>query len=182
MGSKILRRLGLSIISLFLISVISFALMQLAPGGPLAVYAENPKISAADKERIKIRLGLDKPAHIRYVLWLNSTLHGDLGISYKTGRPVATEILERLPATLLLMFVSFLISIGIAIPIGIYSATHRNSFADYLVTTGSFLGLSLPTFWFGLLMIFVFALWLKIFPAIHYGFVPLPFSGNIFDI
>lgn len=159
MAKKIIKRLLMSLASLFVISIISFALMQLAPGGPMAMYAENPKISAADRERIKVQLGLDKPAHIRYLIWVRNLLRGDLGISYKTGRPVAEEIAERLPATLKLMFVSFLISIGIAIPVGIYSATHRYSLLDYGVTFGSFLGISLPVFWFGLLMIYVFALW-----------------------
>ncbi len=165
MGKKLLKRMAISLVTLFIISILSFALMELAPGGPMAVYAENPKISKADKERIKARLGLDKPAHVRYYLWLTNILKGDLGTSYKTGRPVATEILQLLPATLKLMTVSFLISIGIAIPIGIYSATHRYSWVDNLVTFGSFFGLSLPVFWFGLLMIYVFALWTKLLPA-----------------
>lgn len=165
MGLKLLKRLLASLMSLGLISVISFGLMNLAPGGPMAVYAENPKITAAAKARIIKQMGLDQPAAVRYVLWMKALFRGDLGLSYKTGRPVATEISERLPATLTLMAVSFLISVGIAIPIGIFSATHRNSWADYLVTFGSFIGLSLPTFWFGLLMLLVFSLKLDWFPA-----------------
>lgn len=168
MGKKLLKRFVISLLSLFIISIISFSLMQLAPGGPMAIYAENPKISQADRERIKIRMGLDKPAHIQYICWMRALLHGDLGTSYKTGRPVAREILDRLPATLKLMFVSFLISIGIAIPIGIYSATHRYSTIDQVVTFGSFFGISLPVFWFGLLMIYIFALWSKLLPAGSY--------------
>jgi peptide/nickel transport system permease protein len=164
-GRKILKRAFFSLVSLVIISLISFALINLAPGGPMAVYAENPKISAAAKERIKKQLGLDKPAPVRYGLWMKAMLHGDFGLSYKTGRPVTQEIAERLPATLTLMTVSFLISVGIAVPIGIFSATHRNSFPDYLVTFGSFVGLSLPTFWFGLLMLLVLALWLNWLPA-----------------
>jgi peptide/nickel transport system permease protein len=169
MGRKILVRLLVSIFSLFVISLFSFALMQLAPGGPMAMYAENPKITAADKERIKAQMGLDKPIHIRYYLWITHMLRGDLGTSYTTGRPVTKEILSRLPATLKLMFTSFLISVGIAIPIGIYSATHRYSVTDQLVTLGSFFGISIPAFWFGLLMILVFALTLKILPAGGYS-------------
>ncbi len=165
MRRKALKRLLISLISLIIISVISFALMNLAPGGPMAVYAENPKITAAAKARIARQMGLDQPAPVRYGLWIKAMVHGDLGLSYKTGRPVSTEIIERLPATLTLMVVSFLISISIAIPIGIFSATHRNSLGDYLVTFGSFIGLSLPTFWFGMLMILFFALWLGWFPA-----------------
>jgi peptide/nickel transport system permease protein len=110
-------------------------------------------------------LGLDKPAPVRYFLWVKAMIRGDFGLSYKTGRPVVQEIGERLPATLTLMTLSFLISVGIAIPVGIFSATHRHSFVDYLVTFGSFVGLSLPTFWFGLLMILILALWLNWFPA-----------------
>ena len=162
---KISQRILISFLSLVLVSILSFGLMQLAPGGPMAVYAENPKITASDKERIKIKLGLDKPIQIRYTLWAGHILGGDLGLSYKTGRPVTTEITERLPATLTLMLFSFLISMAIAIPIGIYSATHRNSLPDYLATFGSFFGLSIPTFWFGLVMIFIFGLYFKLLPA-----------------
>jgi peptide/nickel transport system permease protein len=169
MGRKVIKRILVSILSLFVISIFSFALMQLAPGGPMAMYAENPKITAADKERIKVQMGLDKPVHIRYYRWITHMLRGDMGKSYMTGRPVSTEILTRLPATLKLMFASFIISVGIAIPIGIYSATHRYSFADQIVTFGSFFGISIPSFWFGLLMILVFSLSLKILPAGGYS-------------
>lgn len=163
--NKLLKRLLISLLSLFIISLISFALMNLAPGGPMAMYAENPKISKADRVRIAKAMGLDKPAPVRYVIWISKFVRGDMGLSYKTGRPVSYEILSRLPNTLKLMFVSFLLSVGVAIPIGIYSATHRYSLADHAVTFGSFLGLSIPSFWFGLLMIFAFSIWLKVLPA-----------------
>lgn len=165
MAKKVAKRLLVSILSLWVISVLSFALMQLAPGGPMAMYAENPKISYADRMRIIQQMGLDKPAHIRYGIWLKNTIKGDLGLSYDTGRPVAVEIKTRLPATLKLMTASFIISLSIAIPIGIYSATHRYSAADNFFTTASFLGLSIPSFWFGLLMLYVFAVWLKVLPG-----------------
>jgi peptide/nickel transport system permease protein len=180
LGRKILKRALFSLVSLVIISVISFALMNLAPGGPMAVYAENPKITAAAKQRIQKQLGLDKSAPVRYGLWMKAMVHGDFGLSYKTGRPVIREITERLPATITLMTVSFLISVGIAIPIGIFSATHRNSYADYLVTFGSFVGLSLPTFWFGLLIILVLSLWLNLFPA--GGYLTPWFSATDFPI
>lgn len=165
MNNKYVNRIAISLLSLLVISVLSFALMELAPGSPTARFAENPKISKADRERIAIRFGLDKPVHIRYVIWLKNMAQGDLGHSYMTGRPVLTEILERLPATLKLMSFSFLISVAIAIPLGIYSATHRYSFIDNFVTLGSFFGLSMPSFWFGLLLIYVFSLWLGVLPA-----------------
>ncbi len=165
MTKKIARRFLVSLFSLLVISVLSFALMQLAPGGPMAMYAENPKITYADRMRIAQQLGLDKPAHVRYVIWLKNTVRGDLGLSYATGRPVAREITDRLPATLKLMAASFLISISIAIPIGIYSATHRYSLFDNVVTFFSFLGISMPAFWFGLLMLYVFSIWLGVLPG-----------------
>jgi peptide/nickel transport system permease protein len=165
MAKKMARRLLISIFSLWVISLLSFGLMELAPGGPMAMYAENPKITYADRMRIAEQLGLDKPAHVRYVIWLKNTARGELGTSYATGRPVSKEISDRLPATLKLMTASFLLSIIIAIPIGIYSATHRYSPVDNAVTLGSFLGISMPAFWFGLLMLYVFSIWLRVLPG-----------------
>lgn len=165
MKNKIVRRIAIYLLSLLVISALSFALMELAPGSPMSRYAENPKISRSDRERIAQRFGLDKPAYVRYFIWLKNAAQGDLGTSFMTGRPVIREILDRLPATLKLMFVSFLISVGIALPIGIYSATHRYSSIDNSLTFGSFFGLSIPTFWFGLLMIYTFAICLKWLPA-----------------
>jgi peptide/nickel transport system permease protein len=153
--------------------------MELAPGSPMSRYAENPKISRADRERIAQRFGLDKPAHIRYFLWLKNAAQGELGTSFMTGRPVSREILDRLPATLKLMFVSFLLSVLIAIPTGIYSATHRYSSVDNSLTFGSFFGLSIPTFWFGLLMIYCFSIWLKWLPA--GGQITPWFNPNIYS-
>ncbi|MDW7651113.1 MAG: ABC transporter permease [Bacillota bacterium] len=165
MNNKIVRRIAISLLSLLVISVLSFALMELSPGGPMDRYAENPKISQADKERIAKKFGLDKPVHVRYVIWFKNLAQGDLGLSYQTGRPVMTEIMDRLPATLKLMMVSFLLSVMIAIPIGIYSSTHRYSSLDNISTFGSFIGLSIPSFWFGLLMIYVFSIRLGVLPA-----------------
>ncbi|MBS3885658.1 MAG: ABC transporter permease [Dethiobacter sp.] len=165
MGNRYLRRLATLFFSLFVISLLSFALIEFSPGGAMARYVENPNISQADRTRMAERFGLDRPAPLRYFIWLRNTVQGDLGTSFMTGRPVLTEILERLPATLKLMTFSFFISIIVAIPIGIYSATHRHSLFDHLAATGSFLGLSLPSFWFGLLMIYIFAIWLNWLPS-----------------
>lgn len=165
MGSKYIKRLVTFLLSLFVVSLLSFALLEFSPGGPMARYVENPKMSQADRARIAERFGLDKPASVRYFIWLRNTAQGDLGTSFMTGRPVLTEILERLPATFKLMSVSFFMTIIIAIPIGIYSATHRNSLLDRLGAIGCFLGFSLPAFWFGFLMIYVFSVWLSWLPA-----------------
>ncbi len=165
MGNRYLKRLATLLLSLFIVSLLAFTLIELSPGGAMARYLENPKISQADRARIALRFGLDKPAPVRYLIWLRNTVQGDLGISLMTGRPVLTEILERLPATLKLMTVSFIISLFAAIAIGIYSATHRHSLGDNLAAACSFLFLSLPSFWFGLLMIYLFAIRLDWLPA-----------------
>jgi peptide/nickel transport system permease protein len=186
MGKKVARRLLISIFSLWVISLLSFGLMELTPGGPMALYAENPKITYADRMRIAQQLGLDKPAHVRYVIWVKNVVRGDLGTSYATGRPVAKEILVRLPATLKLMTVSFILSVMIAIPIGIYSATHRYSVFDNIVTTGSFFGLSLPVFWFGILSpppklktVFIFMILFNAFMTASSVTRMWPISSNI---
>ena len=165
MNNKIVRRIVISLLSLLVISVLSFELMERAPGSPMARYADNPKFSRADKERLTERFGLDRPAHVRYVLWLSNFVQGDLGLSFQTGRPVVTEIRERLPATFKLMLASFMLSVMVAIPLGIYSATHRYTIIDNITTFGSLFGLSIPAFWFGLLMIYVFSIWLRVLPA-----------------
>lgn len=165
----VLKRLLLAVVALLIVSVISFSLMELVPGGPTAAYADNPKISQVARERIIEQMGLDRPAPERYFLWLKNITQGSMGDSYSTGRPVTTEILVRIPATLKLMVFSFLISLTIAIPLGVYSATHRYSFIDHLVTFGSFLGLSIPAFWFGLLLIYLFSVWFGLLPAGGYS-------------
>lgn len=180
MGNRYVRRLATFLLSLFVVSLLSFTIIEFSPGGPMARYVENPKMSQADRARIAEHFGLDKPAPVRYFIWLRNTAQGDLGTSFMTGRPVLTEILERLPATLRLMTVSFIISIIIAIPIGIYSATHRYSLLDNLTTTGIFLGLSLPSFWIGLLMIYIFAIWLRWLPA--GGMVTPWFDSSVYPL
>lgn len=169
MSAIIVKRVAVTLISLLIISALSFALMELAPGDALTRYAENPRITRADREKIAVNLGLDKPAYVRYVLWLKHIVRGDMGISFMTGRPVSEEILSRLPATLKLMGFSLFISLAVAVALGVYSATHKNTFVDHLISFSSFLGISIPSFWFGLLMIYIFALWLRILPAGGYS-------------
>ncbi|EEG77048.1 ABC transporter permease [Dethiobacter alkaliphilus] len=165
MRNKIVRRIAMSILSLLVISALTFFLMELAPGTPVSRYADNPRISRADRERIEKNMGLDRPAHIRYFIWLRNAAQGDLGLSYMTGQPVSQEIMARLPATLRLMGASFLVALIIAVPLGIYSATRRHSIVDSVLTAGSYLGLSVPAFWFGLILIYIFAVWLRWLPA-----------------
>ena len=134
MRVKIVRRVAVTLLSLLIISALSFALMELAPGDALTRYAENPRITRADREKIAVNLGLDKSAFVRYVLWLKQIVRGDMGLSYMTGRPVSKEILSRLPATLKLMGFSLILSLAVAVPLGVYSATHKNTLADHVLS------------------------------------------------
>lgn len=176
MGNYLLRRLLQAIPLLFGISIISFAIMHLAPGGPLAGYIMNPKVSPADIARLEHMWGLDQPLYIQYLKWLAAMLQGDWGWSYRTGRPVLSMILGRLPATLYLMSTSFLLSVIIAIPAGIISAIKRYSQFDYLVTIAAFMGVALPSFWFGLMMQLVFSIKLGWLPSAGMQTIGLGFN------
>lgn len=161
----ILRRSLQAVPLLLVISILSFGVMHLAPGGPLSGLRQNPKVKASDIERLERLYGLDQPAHIQYIKWVTATVSGDWGISYRTGRPVLHAIVERLPATLSLMGSAFILSLLIAIPVGILSAVYRYSFLDYAATIGSFMGIAIPTFWFGLMLQLLFSVKLGWLPS-----------------
>jgi peptide/nickel transport system permease protein len=165
MGAFILRRIWQSLILIVGVSVIGYALMFLAPGGPLAVYTLNPGVTAEDIERIERVMGLDRPFHIQYLNWAGGLLTGNWGTSFFAGRPVSDLVLERLPATLLLMGTSVAAAVMIGTAVGTLGAFRRYSVFDYLATTGAMVALSLPTFWFGLVAIYIFAVNLGWFPA-----------------
>ncbi len=165
MASFILNRLWQSVILVLGVSIIGFALMQLAPGGPLAVYTLNPTVTAQDIERIKVIFGLDQPAYVQYLKWAGGFLQGNWGFSFFGGRPVLGLVLERIPATLLLMGTSLSLAMVVGVAVGILGAVRRYSVFDYFATTGAMVALSLPTFWFGLVAIYVFAVELGWFPA-----------------
>ncbi len=154
------------------------------PGGPFDLLRNsNPRISADHIRRLNALLGLDKPVYERYFIWLNNLAHGNWSTSWTVsqGRPVAELIMTRLPYTVLLMGLSLIFSIIIAIPIGVYSAVKQYSWADYVVTALSFFGASMPTFFFGILMIVIFAVGLGWFPASG-GVATAAFPGNILDV
>jgi peptide/nickel transport system permease protein len=176
----ILRRLLHSIPLLIGVSLIGFALMHLAPGGPLAVYTLNPTITAQDIERIKIVFGLDQPMHIQYLKWAGGIFTGTWGNTFFGGRPVLTVILERVPATLILMGSALSLAILIGTAVGMLGAVRRYSLFDYLATTGAMFALSFPTFWFGLMAIFFFAVELRWFPS--GGMYTLGEEGNPLDL
>ena len=109
-------------------------------------------------ERVRVEMGLDKPVIVQYINYLAGIVtRGDLGTSYKTGVPVLTEVLERLPTTMILAGISTLISVGIGVPLGIAAATWQNTLVDYAASGLSFIGVSMPNFWQGLMNILVFS-------------------------
>ncbi len=147
------------------ITVISFLIMKLTPGDPVSLMSMSPHITPADLARMRHNFGFDQPVYIQYFKWLSALIRGDWGISLERGRPVIDIIANRLPNTLQLMAVSFVISVALAIPIGILSATKRYSWFDYSATTLSFFGVSMPVFWFGLILIVVFSVKLHLLPS-----------------
>ncbi len=142
-----------------------FLLVRSMPGGPLSAYEGNPDVRQEDLVRLREQLGLDEPLPAQYLRWLVRVGHGDLGWSLVAHRPVAAMIGERVPRTAYLMGLAFLVTLLIALPVGVLSARHQYSWFDHLITTGSFVGFSMPTFWSGLLAIMVFSVWLQWLPA-----------------
>jgi peptide/nickel transport system permease protein len=178
MRQFILKRLGQSVLLLFLISLLVFGILQLVPGGPLDQLAfSNPRITPEQFHNLEKLLGLDRPAHERYFTWLLGVLHGDLGSSWSVyyGRPVLSTIVGRLPLTLELMVISTIIALLIAIPVGILAAVRQYSRLDYAVTALSYFGISMPVFWFGLMMIVLFAVELRWLPT---SGVQTPITGG----
>jgi peptide/nickel transport system permease protein len=156
MTRYVVRRLLEFIPLLFVISLLLFILLQIIPGGQFAAYANNPDVSAADLARLEQELGLNDPLPVQYVRWLGNVLHGDWGFSIYTQRPALQEVGERLPNTIYLMGSAFVVALLIAIPIGLIAALRPYSIFDALTTTIAFAGQSVPTFWFGLILIVVF--------------------------
>lgn len=161
----LLLRFWQSIVLLFLVSLIGFMVLNLAPGGPLSQYALTPGMSKEALDRIAEQMGLNRPLPIQYIDWLWHLLQGNWGKSYRDGRPVLDIINGHLFATLLLMGSSTVISVVIGTWIGIRSAMRQGSAFDYVTTVAAMVALSIPTFWFGLIAIFTFSLWLHWLPA-----------------
>ena len=162
---NILRRVAQAIPLLLIISILVFALLHAAPGGPLAIYLENPNVRPEDIERLKRSLGLDRALPVQYMAWLRGFVTGDWGYSFADGRPVLTRMAERVPATLELIAASLIIAGVAAVPTGVLAAVRHRSMFDRAVTTLSLAGISLPIFWFGLLLQLLFAVSLGWLPS-----------------
>lgn len=163
MGRVILRRIVQGVPLLLLISVLVFGLLQAVPGGPLAAYLENPNVRPEDIARLRIAMGLDAPVGVQYLRWLGAFVRGDWGYSYADGRPVIDRVLERIPATLELVGASSVLALLLALPVGILAAVRRS--ADRITSVAATAGISLPVFWFGLLLQLVFAIQLGWLPS-----------------
>lgn len=183
MTTYIARRLVQTVVLLFLLSIILFALVNLAPGGPLSAYGQGRRLRPEQAEILKRQFGLDKPLPLQYVSWLIGNdwtqvdtngdgvadasgsrlgiLRGDFGFSYRTRKPVLDEIGQRFPNTIYLMSITMGLALLIAIPIGILSAVKQYSVFDFIATTFSFAGQAIPEFWLGLLLIIIFYVWLR---------------------
>jgi peptide/nickel transport system permease protein len=161
----LLNRLAQSLILLLLVSMIGFAVLNLAPGGPLSQFALTPGMTREAMDRIAHQMGLDRPLPIQYLDWIWRLAQGDWGKSYRDQQPVLQIIGSHLFATLLLMGTSMVISISLGTWIGVRSATRRHSLFDYTTSVAAMVALSIPTFWFGMVAIYLFALKLKWLPA-----------------
>lgn len=142
-----------------------YALINLAPGGPLSVLAASGELSLSDLEALKVSMGLDKPLVVRYFIWLGDLLHGDLGVSYRTSQEVEMMIGQRIIPSLMLTGTGIIGAILIGVPLGIISAYKPNSVWDHISTFISFIGASVPNFFLSLLLIYVLAVKLKLFPT-----------------
>jgi peptide/nickel transport system permease protein len=161
MTTYAIRRLLQTIPILFIISILLFFLVRSAPGGPLTSARRNPNVTKEQIEALEEKLGLNDPLPVQYGRWMGGVLTGNLGDSIKFRRPVNEMIAERIPNTLLLVGVSFLLTLLIAVPIGVLSARKPYSLFDYSMTTVTFIGQSIPVYWLGLGLIVIFYMTLK---------------------
>lgn len=160
----VIKRLLLMIPVVIGVSFLVFFIMDMAPGDAVDVLAPEGA-TAEDLEAIRHDLGLDKPVVVRYIDYMAGMLHGDLGVSYISKTDVFQTYVEKLPATIKLSFASILISVILSVPLGIYSATRQGTIQDNISMAFAMIGLAMPHFWLGLLLIIVFSLKLQWFPS-----------------
>jgi peptide/nickel transport system permease protein len=174
--SQVLKEIGARLVALVPtmlgVGVLVFFMVRLIPGDAVdALFADAATWDPAVAERMRQVFGLDRPLYEQFWNWFSGVLTGDLGVSIRTRRPVTQEILERFPATLMLAIGSLAIGVLIAIPAGVVSATRRNSFTDLAARVTALLGLSVPNFWLGIMLIYLFGVVLHWLPA--GGYIPL---------
>jgi peptide/nickel transport system permease protein len=169
----LIRRLLQAIPVLFIITMVLFLILQLQPEHPWDLLLHNPRITPQDRARVLHYYGFDQPIWVQYLYYVRNLGHFDLGTSYFSHTATLTLIEERLPNTLVLMTAYYIVTLAIAIPIGIIAAVRQYSKFDTFVTTSAFFGFSLPNFWFGLMLIILLA----VIPYEHIGFTIFPTDG-----
>jgi peptide/nickel transport system permease protein len=165
MGTYLIRRLLLMILTLFGISVLIFVLLRVVPGNIADILFDAAgMVSAAEKQKLETELGLDKPIVVQYVSWIGGLARGDFGYTYVSEQPALEEILPRIPVTAKLAGLALLFSILFGVPLGVVSAVRQNTALDYVLRVVSLSGLSLPSFWLGLLILMAFVQYLGWIP------------------
>jgi peptide/nickel transport system permease protein len=167
----IIKRFFQLIPTLLLISVASFSIIYFIPGDPAEIHCTGPDGSSNLKaaEEFRIKMGLDKTLYLQYIIWLNNILHGDFGYSYRYEKPIFNEILTKFKATLKLSIISLVVSLIISIPLGIISAIKQNTFIDIASMIGASLGVSMPNYWLGPLLMLLFGVYLHWLPVAGFG-------------
>ena len=166
MGKRFVKHLGQFIVTLFGITFLTFCLTYLAPGDPVTMLLETADTIVSQEliDETRAQLGLDKPFIVQYANWVVNAAQGDLGMSYSAKKPVVDRMLEALPGTLALAGTALVFTILYALPAGILSAYNRNKWIDYVLRSLSFIGVSMPSFWLGLVLIYIFGLKLGLVP------------------
>lgn len=158
MGRFVARRLLVAIPTLLAISFVMYAILALAPIDPLAGFAADPRVPPEVRENIRRSLGLDQAWPIRYVKWLTAAVQGNFGTSFVTRSSVSDLLWQRLPTTLAVVGVAYIVGVLIALPAGILSAARRNTVTDHIVSLAAYVGFSVPTFFTGILLIIIFSI------------------------
>jgi peptide/nickel transport system permease protein len=166
MFTYIIRRLLQGLVVIFLVTVFTFGLMHLAPGDPIDIMVGEARVTDEQIERIRAQWGLDRPVHEQYIVWLGNALRGDFGQSVvRRGVDVSEMVSEAAWVTIQLNIWAMIVSIGVALPVGMIAAIRRYSSFDYFSMLGATLGVALPNFWVGLMLIFLFAGQLGMLPS-----------------
>ena len=166
MGTYLIRRFLLMILTLFGMSVLIFVMLRVVPGNISDILFDSAgMVNPADKKKLEVELGLDKPIVVQYVTWISDLARGDFGYAYVSEKPALDEILPRIPVTAKLAALALFFSIVLGVPLGVISAVRQNTLLDYVLRIISLSGLSLPSFWLGLLILMAF---------VHYfGWIPI---------
>jgi len=167
LGRYLIRRAIISVFTLIAISMVVYTILAIAPGDPLSGFANNPNVPPELRERIRKTMGLDDPIYVQYLRWASAYVQGDWLQSYSAKIPVRDYVMSRLPTTLMISGSAFVLSILVAVPIGVLSAIKQYSLFDQTATTFAFLGFSIPTFFSGILLILVFSVFLGWLPFVY---------------